>query len=207
MSDARDPDRQLEWILAEHRRETAPDPGPDADAESFHPLDPFAPLPPVPAGSDDADRSAPADAADAALEDLPDAPLFALLRSVGDEVGVDRIDRIWVFPPRRLEIGETSVVVVAAFPEIDSDRRRVYAAHYTAQDEGRQLRLALAEYGTAPSERVGRLVEDVVERIKDGPAAPPRSHAIDGSHERWHAVLHELAGSYLDEAQSHPRLR
>lgn len=140
-------------------------------------------------------------------ESLHEAPLFALLRNIEQDVGVDRIDRIWVFPPRRLEAGETAVVVVAAFPDIDSDRRRVYAAHYTAREDSSEPSLALDEYGTAPTDRVGRLVEEVVERIKDGPAGAPRSHEVGGRDDRWRTVLHELAETHLAEAQKNPRLR
>lgn len=190
-------DDALEALLAEHR-----DPAPEeVHPESAGAVDPFAHLaPPQPAAEQ---ASAESDN----TSSLPDAPLFALLRNVEQEVGVDRIDRIWVFPPRRLEAGETAVVVVAAFPDLADDRRRVYAAHYTARQESREPSLALDEYGTAPTERVGRLVEEVVERIKDEPAGAPRSHEIEGRDDRWNAVLHELAGRYLEEVQKDPRLR
>lgn len=178
-------DDPLEALLAEHR-----EPAPDE---------------PETAAPGDSDTGDPATGTEPS--GLPEAPLFALLRNIEQDVGIDRIDRIWVFPPRRLEAGETAVVVVAAFPDIDADRRRVYAAHYTAREEASEPTLALDEYGTAPTDRVGRLVEEVVERIKDGPAGAPRSHDIKGSDERWNTVLHDLAESHLAEAQRNPRLR
>jgi hypothetical protein len=148
-------------------------------------------------------------APEAPYSDLPDAPLFALLRTVADGIGVDRIDRVWLFPPRRLKAGETSVLVVAAYPELDDERRRVYAAHYTAPaDPAAAARLALDEFGTAPTERVGRVVEEVVERIKDdAPTEPPRAVDIEGRHDRWHAMLHDLADRFLADAAENPRLR
>jgi hypothetical protein len=99
------------------------------------------------------------------------------------------------------------VVVVASFTETDDDRRRVYAAHYTALDDVDEHRLAVAEYGTAPAERVGRLVEDVVQRIKEGPAGAPKSVSIGGNSRRWDETLHELAEQYLEERQRNRRLR
>ena len=140
---------------------------------------------------------------------LPDAPLFALLGTIADRVGIDRIDRVWLFPTRRLKAGETSVVVVGAYAELDDDRRRVYAAHYTAPaDPKAEPRLALDEFGTAPADRVGRVVEEVVERIKeDAPPQPPRAVSIQGDEERWNTMLHELAEQFLAEASEHPRLR
>jgi hypothetical protein len=196
-----DPERRLEELLAEHRDEpdTPPEDGPD-------PYDPFAPVTaeePAPGTVEAEEPEDPEEPEDS----LPEAPLFALLRTVEAEIGVDRIDRVWVFPARRLERGETSLAVVAAFPDIDADRRRVYAAHYTAHDEADEARLVLDEFGTAPTDRVGRLVEDVVERIKDGPAEAPRSHTIRGEDERWHAFLHELAEAFLEEARKSRRLR
>jgi hypothetical protein len=50
-------------------------------------------------------------------------------------------------------------------------------------------------------------VEEVVERIKDEPAAPPRSVRIEGDEARWNELLHELARHYLEEVEGNPRLR
>ena len=139
-------------------------------------------------------------------DELPDAPLFALLRTIQDEIEVDRVDRVWVFPPRRLEAGETAVVVVAAYAVVDEARRRVYAAHYTAPADASEPHLALDEYGTAPTDRVGRLVEDVVERLKEPPTAAARPYRIEGGEDRWSTMLHELAEAHLEEAAKDPRL-
>ncbi|MDX1673468.1 MAG: hypothetical protein R3314_01605 [Longimicrobiales bacterium] len=186
---------RLERLLSEHRETDAED---VQETKEPEPYDPFA-SPAEPEGEDgEAGQKG---------DDLPDAPLFALLRDLAEEITVERIDRVWVFPPRRIEAGETAVVVVAAFPVADDDRRRVYAAHYTALDDAEEHRLVVDEYGTAPSDRVGRLVEEVVERIKEGPADAPRSARIEGEESRWDATLHELAEAYLDERQRNRRLR
>lgn len=181
---------RLEELLSEHREET----GGDAGSPEPDPYDPFAPPP-------DSDSDETVGDEDEADDGFPDAPLFALLRTLEREITAERIDSLWIFPPRRIESGETAVVVVAAFPEMDNDRRRVYAAHYTALDDRDDHRLAVAEYGTAPTERVGRLVEEVVERIKDGPAGAPRSVRIEGNERRWHETLHALAEQHLEERQ------
>ena len=159
--------------------------------------------PAMPGGTSDPDANGDGDG-----DGLPDAPLFALLGIIAERVGIDRIDRVWLFPPRRLKAGETSVVVVAAYAAPDDDRRRVYAAHYTAPaDTATQPRLALDEFGSAPSDRVGRVVEEVVERIKeDAPPQPPRTVPIGGDEERWSAMLHELAEQFLEDASADPRL-
>jgi hypothetical protein len=132
-------------------------------------------------------------------DSLPDAPLFALLRSIEREVAIERVDRIWIFPPRRLELGETAVVIVAAYPDEDPDRRRVLAAHYTVATDATRPRLALDEFGTAPTDRVGRVVEDVAERLKDESAAAPLAARIEGDKPRWHELLHSLAERHLND--------
>jgi hypothetical protein len=144
---------------------------------------------------------------DSADDGLPGTPLFAILRSIEREIGVEQLERVWVFPPRRMETGETGVVVAAAFAGPGDDRRRVFAAHYTAAADGTGARLSLEEYGTAPADRVGRVVEEVVERLKEGPAEAPYSARLDGDTSRWHTLLHRLAEQHLEEAQGHRRLR
>lgn len=183
---------RLEQVLSEHRDDATGTTGETAGAE---PYDPFAPRPePEQADEDDGDG-------------LPEAPLFALLRTLAEEITPGRIDRVWIFPTRRIEVGETAVVVVTAFTGIDDERRRVYAAHYTALDDADDHRLAVDEFGTAPAERVGRLVEDAVERIKEGPTGAPKSMRIEGSARRWDETLHELAEKYLEERERSRRVR
>jgi hypothetical protein len=105
-----------------------------------------------------------------------------------------------------MEAGETSLLVVSAFDELDPGRRRVYAAHYTAPAETTEPRLALDEFGAAPVERVGRLVEDVAERLKEQPTTAPKAARIDGDPQRWLELVHTLAEQYLEEAAQHRRL-
>lgn len=180
---------RLEELLSEQRDDPSDGNGEPAPAESA-PYDPFAPVAEPEATGDEDDG-----------DGLPDAPLFALLRTLAREISPSRIDRVWIFPPRRIEVGETAVVVVAAFPEVDTDRRRVFAANYTALDDVDEHRLAVDEYGTAPTERVGRLVEEVVERIREGPTGAPRSFRIGGDERRWDETMHELAERFLEERQ------
>lgn len=202
-----DPGERLEELLAEHREPAVEE---EDRVDQDEPFDPFAPIPAkadAAKADDGVDRAGDATSTTEDRHALPDAPLFALLRNVESEVGTDRIDRIWVFPLRRLEAGETAVVVVAAFTEPPSQRRRVYAAHYTAREDAAETRLVLDEFGTAPTDRVGRMVEEVVERVKDGPAGAPRSHAIDGREDRWNETLHQLAEAHLAATRRNPRLR
>jgi hypothetical protein len=185
VSDTRDAAARLEELLA--RVEPVPDAADPPDPEHTR----LEPPPVEPAGETG--------------DGLPDAPLFALLRAVRAEIGIDRTDRIWIFPPRRLETGETAVVVVAAYPDTRDGRRRVFAAHYSAPAQAGEPRLVLQEVGTAPAERVGRVVEEVVERLKEEPTAAPRAARIDGDPRHWDDLLHQLARAHLEAVVRHPR--
>lgn len=193
-TDLETPGESLEDVLADHRDGEAEANGEVAEPEP-DPYDPFAPAPEPEEGEEDDG------------DDLPDAPLFGLLRVLAQEITPERMDRVWVFPPRRIEVAETAVVVVAAYLEIDHTRHRVFAAHYTALDDSEEHRLVVDEYGAAPTDRVGRLVEEAVERIKDGPVGAPRSFRIQGDERAWDETLHQLAEQYLEERQRNRRLR
>lgn len=124
--------------------------------------------------------------------ELPDAPIFALLGGLANLLGIDGIDSVWLFPPRRIPDGETAVVVVSAFH--DEDRRRVLAAHYTARTETRETAVQerIAEYGIAPTQRVGRVVEGVLNRVEDELSAAPRHIPVRGEEDRWSELLESL---------------
>lgn len=199
---ARDtPGDRLADLLSEHRDESSGPDTSDAPGPAPDPFDPFTADPTVQGDADGPDDRQPGDA-----DDLPAAPLFALLRTLEQEVPPESIDRLWLFPPRRIEAGETAVVIVAAMPPADPERRRVYAAHYTALDDRDQHRLAVAEYGSAPTDRVDRLVEEVVDRIKEGPASAPRSFRIRGDPLLWDQALHQLAGELLEDQRRRQRI-
>ncbi len=199
-----DPDARLARILAEHAL-TGDAVAPEAPAqeEGSHPdplIDPLA--------AADSEHRAGHPTEDSATGDATrDAPLFRLLSLVEAEVGVERIDRVWLFPPRRIQAGETSVVVVAAYADPAGDRRRVLAAHYTAPADAPEPRLRLDEFGSAPADRLGRMVEEAVERLKEDLGAAPRAVRIDGDLARWLAMVHELAERHLEEAMNPPRRR
>lgn len=124
------------------------------------------------------------------------APIFALLNGLAERVGIAGIDEVWLFPPRRVADAETAVVVVSVFQEDDEDRRRVFTAHYAAFTD-RKGRLEIEEHveerGIAPTERIGRLVEGVLQRVEDElAAAPPRTARIAGDPGRWGELLESL---------------
>jgi hypothetical protein len=124
------------------------------------------------------------------------APIFALLNGLAERLGIAGIDQLWLFPPRRVADAETAVVVLSAFHDDDPGRRRVFTAHYAALTD-RKGRLEIEEHveerGIAPTERIGRLVEGVLQRVEDELAAsPPRAARIDGDPGRWNELVESL---------------
>ncbi|MEJ2187340.1 MAG: hypothetical protein P8Z36_15620 [Gemmatimonadota bacterium] len=123
------------------------------------------------------------------------APIFALLNGLAERLGIAGIDQLWLFPPRRVADAETADVVLSAFHD-DPGRRRVFTAHYAALTD-RKGRLEIEEHveerGIAPTERIGRLVEGVLQRVEDELAAsPPRAARIDGDPGRWNELVESL---------------
>lgn len=121
---------------------------------------------------------------------------YALLDRVAAQLPVALIDYVWIFPARRIAIGESIVVVVGAFAE-ETDRRRVITAHFTITRDRKGKAFVNArfdEHGSAPSSAVPRIVDGVLHRLGEDAGAPPREDQIGGSYEAWTALIIDLGG-------------
>lgn len=122
--------------------------------------------------------------------------LHALIERVPEHVPVPAIDYLWLFPARRIAIGESIVVVIGAFDE-DPDRRRVSTAHFTVSRNRKGAATVNArfdEHGSAPVAAVPRIVQGVLRRLGEDTEASPREEQIDGAQDRWDALIVELGG-------------
>ncbi len=123
--------------------------------------------------------------------------LAAHLGDLARRVPVATIDRLWIFPTRRVAGAYSTVVVVAAFDPDGNDRRRVLTAHYTVRVDRRgrlSTQGAVLEHGAAPADRLGRLIEGVLRRLdEDLLSEPPHTAAIEGHASRWHALVAALS--------------
>lgn len=144
-------------------------------------------------------------------EDLGALP--ALIRDVEDHVPVPLIDVLWVFPARAIAVGESTVLVIAAFADQD-DNHRVITARYTVTRNRRgepQVKVRFDEHGTAPQPAVPRIVEGVLRRLGEDASAEPVEVRVAGSVEAWDAHIRELGGvprnrddAPQDEAEAAP---
>lgn len=124
------------------------------------------------------------------------ASLPALLEGLAPRVAASTIDELYVFPTRRVQGVESTVFVFSVHDQ--EDRRRVITAHLRATRNKRgepTIETKLDEHATTPAERVPRVIEGVLKRLSEDFATTPPSHArIDGSVDRWHALIDQLTG-------------
>jgi hypothetical protein len=124
----------------------------------------------------------------------------ALLARLVEHVPVALIDQLWIFPPRRITAGESTVVVAGVFD--DADRRRVLTARFTVLRNRRgeaSVSAAFDEHGTALSAAIPRIIQGVLRRLGEDTSAEPQHVAIGGQQKQWHALLVELGGRPLPE--------
>ncbi len=81
---------------------------------------------------------------------------------------VETIDRLWLFPPMIRGRKETGLVAASCFAPLEEDatRRRLLTAPYTAERTGKGLVIesSIEEEGTAPADRLPRVMHGVVVR-------------------------------------------
>lgn len=127
----------------------------------------------------------------------PDAgATHALLERLAERIAPTAIDEVWIFPTRRIAIGESTVFVVAARTE-EEERSRVITARYAVTRNNRGVATVqekIDEHGTAPAGAVARIVQGVLRRMGEEGEQPPRAERIEGDVERWWALFEEVGG-------------
>jgi hypothetical protein len=135
---------------------------------------------------------------DANTEDpgVPEA-LPRTLVHLRDRLGVERVDRLWIFPPLRRGRRERGVVAVSLFGE-GQDRRRLLTLAYHAERSGLDLTVehSVHEEGEAPPQLLPRVMEGVVRRAGEG-HGDPREIEIGGEPERYDALVGEFDPALL----------
>jgi hypothetical protein len=122
--------------------------------------------------------------------------LHALIERIPEHAAIETIDYIWLFPARRIAVGDSIVVVIGAFAD-DNDRRRVSTAHFTVARNRKgaaTVTTSFAEHGSAPVAAVPRIVQGVLRRLGEDTEAEPREELIAGEQDRWDALILELGG-------------
>jgi hypothetical protein len=131
-------------------------------------------------------------------------PLRLLLADLPGRFPPELIDRIWIFAPREIAGRESGLVVLSLRgPEQarDGARRLVTWRYEAVRDRGRVRRTdSVAEQGSAPTERIPRLIEGVLARMGDA-AETPIAEAVAGDPGRWDAFLDSLGIAVVDPSK------
>ncbi len=120
--------------------------------------------------------------------------LAAALAAAGARLPSERVDRVWLFPPRQTGEKETGLAVLAVFPEEDggsADRRGVWTLGYEAErlKGGKTQRTdSLVEQAVAPAGRVERVIEGVLRRLGTDTEVPA-TFEVEGDPARWAELL------------------
>ncbi len=128
-------------------------------------------------------------------------PLQRLLAELPASFPPESIDHIWIFAPREISGKESGLVVLSlTFPDAErASLRRLVTWRYEAVRERGQVRRTdeVAEQGSAPAERIPRLIEGVLARMGDA-AESPITEAVAGDPGRWSAMLDSLGIAVVD---------
>ena len=126
--------------------------------------------------------------------------LRAVLLGLPGRLPAERIDRLWVFPPREISGRESGLLVLALLPteEFPADHRQLLTLQY--ERERARARAAptvtLTEQGWAPSERIPRVIRGVVARLEE--AQDPEEHFVGGAGEGWGELLRAYGVQVVD---------
>ena len=102
------------------------------------------------------------------------------LRKFGERLGAEALDCLWIFPPMVRGRKEWGLVAASCFEE--DGGRRLVTARYSAERTGKGLSVEseLCEEGSAPADRMPRIMEGVVRR-GPRPLGSPRVVELGGA--------------------------
>lgn len=122
---------------------------------------------------------------------VPDA-IGRTLVQLRERLGVEVLDRLWIFPPTRRGRRERGVIAVSTFHG-EEDRRGVVTVSYSAEETGKGITVepSFTREGEAPPDRFPILMRGVVERGGEE-RGQPREVEIEGSMEKFDQLLEEL---------------
>jgi hypothetical protein len=124
--------------------------------------------------------------------------LARTLAQLRERLGVQVLDRLWIFPPFRRGRREQGLIAVSTFHG-EGDRRGVVTVSYSAEETGKGVTVepSFTREGEAPPDRFPVLMRGVVQRGGEE-RGEPREVEIEGSMENFDRLLDELGGLGAD---------
>jgi len=122
---------------------------------------------------------------------VPEALPRVLIR-LRQQLGVECLDRLWIFPPSRRGRREQGLVAVSKFLE-GEERRSLITVSYTAEHTGKGVSVepSFTQEGQAPPDRFAGVMQGVVKRVGDA-QGEPREIVIGGSPEKYEELMEEF---------------
>jgi hypothetical protein len=123
---------------------------------------------------------------------VPEA-VVTTVRMLGDRLGPESLDRVWIFPARVRGRKEWGLVAASRFhPEV-SERRLLFTAPYTAERtrNGPVVESSLVEEGEAPPDRFPRVMDGVARRSGEE-LGEPKEIEIGGDPQKFQELIEEL---------------
>lgn len=128
---------------------------------------------------------------------VPEALPRTLIR-LRDRLGVENIDRMWIFPPVRKGRREHGLVAVSTFQE-GEERRCMVTVAYKAEHTGKGVTIepSFTREGEAPADRFPGVMQGVVRRGGEE-KGEPREVQIEGSPERFEELMEDYDEAFLE---------
>lgn len=127
---------------------------------------------------------------------VPEALPRMLIR-LRDRMGIEALDRVWIFPPVRKGRCEQGLIAVSTFQD-GEDRRGMTTVAYHAERTGKGVTVEpyFTREGEALADRFPGVMRGVVRRGGEE-KGEPREVEIDGSAERFEELMDEFDGDFL----------
>ena len=128
---------------------------------------------------------------------VPEALPRTLIR-VRDRLGVETIDRLWIFPPVRRGRRVQGLVAVSTFQQ-GQERRSMITVAYNAEHTGKGITVepTFTMEGAAPAETFPPVMQGVVRRSGEG-AQEPREVLIDGTAANFEELMEEYDDVFIE---------
>ena len=128
---------------------------------------------------------------------MPEALPRTLIR-LRDRLGIDSIDRLWIFPPVRRGRREQGLVAVSTFQE-EEERRSMVTVAYNAEHTGKGVSVepTFTREGLAPPDRFPPVMQGVVRRSGEG-SGEPREVKIEASASRFEDLMEEYDDVFIE---------
>jgi len=131
---------------------------------------------------------------------VPEALPRTLIR-LRDRLGVETIDRLWIFPPVRRGRRETGLIAVSTILD-DEERRSMVTVAYSAEHTGKGVTVepTFTREGLAPADRFPPVMQGVVRRFGDG-GGEAREVEIETSAEKFEELMEEFDEVFIDAVE------